>query len=446
VAALGVFLLGACKAFDVTDPNNPALEELQSAPTRSLVTTAATGLLVAARTGIAALHLQLGIMGRETYFLSSDDPRFVTELLIGPLQGGSFGGGHWAARYANIRNANIVLDAVEKVAAFTAAERAGIRGFAKTIQALDLFEVIVTRDNFGAPIDVNRDPRGAPAPIASRQEVYNRVITLLNEGQTDLQAAGTSLALLLSPCFADFNTPATFLKFNRALRARVAMYLNDFQGVLTALQGSFIDPAGSLNLGAYHCFGTASGDVQNTNYDPTGRAIRGHPSFLAQAQRRADGSLDLRAQTKNGPAPNTLTAQGVSSDKLVTVYSGPADSIPIIRNEELILLRAEANVGLNNLATAVTDINVVRTRSGGLLPYVGPVTQAALLDEVLYNKRYSLYFEGQRWADLRRYNRLSQLPRDLPTHRIFTQWPFPLNECLARGETTGPCTAVTGTP
>ncbi|MEO7962743.1 MAG: RagB/SusD family nutrient uptake outer membrane protein, partial [Gemmatimonadaceae bacterium] len=115
-ALAAVALLAACNSLDVTDPNNPGLVTLRDAPTRAGVINATSGLLIGARAGIAALHNQLGIFGRENYLLSSDDPRVVTELLIGPLQTGGFGGGHWAARYTNIRNANIVLDAVDKVA------------------------------------------------------------------------------------------------------------------------------------------------------------------------------------------------------------------------------------------------------------------------------------------------------------------------------------------
>src|SRR5688500_10390047 len=161
-AALGLLTLAACD-IDVTDLNNPGVESITNNPTRSTVTTAATGLLVGARAGWTATNgyvSEMGILGRESYVLTTDDPRFTTELLIGPLDGGNgaFGGNHWVQRYANIRNANIVLDAVDDVAAFSDEEKAGIKGFAKTIQAHDLLIVINTRDTFGAPIDVNIAP------------------------------------------------------------------------------------------------------------------------------------------------------------------------------------------------------------------------------------------------------------------------------------------------
>jgi hypothetical protein len=450
VATVGALTLGACNSLDVTDLNNPALEEFQTSPTPSSVNTAASGLLIGARAGTAGSTgyiTELGVFGREVYWLASDDPRFVSELLIGPLDGGNgaFGGAHWAPRYANIRNSNLVLTAVENVVGLTDQQKEGIRGFAKTIQALDLLLIVNTRDVYGAPVDVNTAPTAEPAPIVAKAQVFQRIVSLLDEGRTHLQAAGSSFSFGLSEGFAGFDTPATFTQFNRALRARVAIYLGDYATAQTALQQSFLTITGSLTLGAYHTYSTGAGDVANASYDPTGRALRGHPSFVADAQRKPDGSPDNRT-AKNETSPPNPPVGGLQSDKLVVVYNDPSAPVPIIRNEELILLRAEASLGQGNIAAAVSDINVIRTRAGGLAPYSGALTATAVLNELLYNRRYSLYYEGHRWIDLRRHQRLSTLPRDLPSHKVFSQFPFPADECLARTPqpTTG-CTPVAGT-
>ncbi len=140
--------------------------------------------------------------------------------------------------------------------------------------------------------------------------------------------------------------------------------------------------------------------------------------------------------------------QNITTDIQFTIYNSEVDPVSIIRNEELILLRAEANIGLTNLATAVTDIDFIRANAGGLDPYAGVVDQASLLDELLYNKRYSLLFEGgHRWIDLRRYGKLNELPRDLPTHTVFDRYPFPIAECDARVPAPAQgCSPVAGTP
>jgi hypothetical protein len=109
------------------------------------------------------------------------------------------------------------------------------------------------------------------------------------------------------------------------------------------------------------------------------------------------------------------------------VYTSSTAPVPIIRNEELILIYAEANIQLNNFDDAVKALDIIRTKHG-LAKYNGAQTQPALIDEMLYERRYSLYFEGHRWIDLRRYNRLNQLPLDRPDDNVWSEFPLPVTE------------------
>jgi len=315
------------------------------------------------------------------------------------------------------------------------AQKEGLRGFAKTIQAMELLRVIVTRDANGAVIDVDRDPTGDPGAIAAKAEVYTRIVALLDEGRTHLQAAGTAFSFPLGSGFSGFDTPATFLKVNRAIRARVAVYTNDFATALTALSQSFLDTGASLQLGVYHVYGTASGDLANNILEGT-QVVRANPLLITAAQLRVGGAPDKRVTDKIEPGEPGTGSSGttsITSNQHFKIYPSNVSPVAIIRNEELILLRAEANVGLGNLAQALVDLNFIRINSGGLPPYSGAVTAAALLDELLYNKRYSLLWEGgNSWIDYRHYNKLSALPRMVTGGKFFTKMPFPNNECLAR--------------
>jgi starch-binding outer membrane protein, SusD/RagB family len=448
-ALVGLMLAAGCNSLDVSDLDNPGQDQLETHPTRALVNAAATGMLFGSRVGISAQNgyvMELGIFGRESYNFDPADPRFVTELLTGPLDGGSgaFGGNLFAAPYADIRGGNIILRALTRLpaSAMTAEEIDATTGFVQTIQALDFLHVINTRDDFGAPIDVDIDPIAAPAPIATKAQVFTHIANLLDSAQTHLQAGGSAFPFPLSNGFAGFDTPADFLTFNRALRARVAVYTGDFAGALTALQASFLDPAAPLGLGTYFVFSTIAGDRVNTLFDAsqddgsTPRALFAHPSIRTDAQLQVGGAIDQRALDKTAVFSPAKTVSGITTDLKFTIYGSNVAPIPIIRNEELILLRAEANIGLNNLATAVTDLDLIRSTSGNLPAYSGAVTPAALLDELLYNKRYSLLLEGgHRWIDLRRYGMLGTLPKALPNHKIFSRMPFPRNDCLARNPT-----------
>ncbi len=440
---------GACNSLEAPDFNNPGLDELTTNPNRASILTAAQGLIIGARAGISARAgyiSSLGIMGRESYNFDPSDPRFVTGLLVGPLDGSSnaFGGAHWVFRYSNIRMGNIVQVAVDAAAGeFTSEEAEAIRGFAKTMQAHDLLLAINTRDTFGAPIDVDGDPTGDPAPIATKAEVLTRIVQLLDDGATDLAAGGSSFPFQMSSGFTNFNTPATFATFNRALKARVEVYRQNWTSALTALGQSFLNAAPSgvseLEVGVFHAFSTAPGDVTNGIFDPSRLVIVAHPSIVTDAQA---GDDRLARKVVQIPVIEDQTGRGVETDRAYDIYDGLDAKIPLIKNEELILLRAEASLQNGDLAGALADINTVRTVSGNL-PAIASAAWTALtltqqIDELLYNRRYSLMFEGQRWIDMRRYDRLTDLPIDIDNTGAvtdflrFSQFPFPARECDAR--------------
>jgi hypothetical protein len=232
-----------------------------------------------------------------------------------------------------------------------------------------------------------------------------------------------------------------------------------FQAALDALNQSFLlaDPS-QFRLGAYFDYSSAANDRTNGLSEPlAGPIFFVHPSFEADAQRQ-DGSTepDLRLLQKTAPAPSPATVifrgDTLTSGLKWTVYftNGNADlsaPIPIIRNEELILLRAEAQLGLGNKPAAIADLDLVRTNSGGLPPLAlrpaadgGPLSAASpdaeLVSELLYERRYSLAWEqGTRWIDARRYGLLSTLP--VVGTQAIPEFPVPDAECLARGLSSG---------
>jgi hypothetical protein len=99
----------------------------------------------------------------------------------------------------------------------------------------------------------------------------------------------------------------------------------------------------------------------------------------------------------------------------------------VIRNEELILIYAEANIQKSNFPEAVTALNKIRM--GHNLPaYSGASTLDALTAEMLKQRRYSLFYEGHRWIDVRRYNLLAQLPIDRAGDDVWEEFPLPVTE------------------
>jgi starch-binding outer membrane protein, SusD/RagB family len=438
LAAL-VAAAGSC-SFDISNPNSPDI--IGQNPTRSEVAATANGILIATRADMGDWALDGGIFGREAYRFDGSDPRFTGELMQGPLDPGSgaFGGDHWAEEYAAIRTANDLLAVIGTATALTAAEQSAVSGFAHTLQAYNLLIVLNAHTQDSIPLDVGTSVTEPPAPFRSNADAYARVIALLDGAVPELDAGGAAFPFALPSGFAGFDTPATFRQFNRALRARVAVYRADYAGALAALAESFIDPAAPLDRGVYMDFSAGPGDFANPlALNPQVGENFGHPSLRTGAQLQPGGAPDQRFLNKlvNRPQRSAGTPQLLTSDLGWIRYPSPNSPIPLIKNEELILLRAEANIGLNNLGPAVTDIDLVRTTSGLLAPYAGAVDQPSLLTELLYNKRYSLLFEGgHSWIDYRRYGRLAALATNErpgpPPDQLFTTLPIPTPEVLPR--------------
>ena len=425
-------------SFDIQNPNTP--DVIGENPSRSVVAATANGILIATRADVADWALDGGIFGREAYRFDGSDPRFTGEMMQGPLDPGSraFGGDHWAEEYSAIRTANDLLAVIGTASALSAEEQSATSGFAHTLQAYNFLIVLDAHTQDSIPIDVGTDVNAPPAPFVSNAAAYAHVISLLDGAATELQAGGAAFPFPLPGGFSGFDSPATFRQFNRALRARVAVYLGDYTGALAALGESFINPGAPLSTGVYMDYSAGTGDFANPlALDPVTGENVAHPSLGARAQLQPGGEPDARLTAKVETLPNVRTggAPDVLSTDLGWIrYPSPNTPIPLIKNEELILLRAEANIGLNNLGPAVTDIDLVRTTSGGLAAYAGTVDQASLLTELLYNKRYSLLFEGgHSWIDYRRYGRLADLEGfDRPDDVIFTTLPIPTAEVQAR--------------
>ena len=431
LAALGA---GAC-SFDLsTNPNSP--DQIGDNPTRVQVSATANGILIAFRQELADVALEAGIIGREAIRLDGSDPRFTSELLHGPLDpgGNAFGGDHWLEEYNAIRTGNNLIAVLPTAQALTAEEQSATSGYVKTLQALNFLLILDFHTQDSIPIDVGIDVTAPPAPFVTNAAAYARVEQLLDEGLAELAAGGGEFPFKLPGGFTGFNTPATFSQFNRAIRARVSVYQNQFADALTALAASFVNTAAPLQFGVYMSFGTQAGDLTNPlAIDPQNGENFVHPSIETGAQLQADGvSLDQRFLDKAVRRPSQ-SADNLTADLGWTRYSTPTSPVPIIKNEELILLRAEANIGLGNFGAAVPDIDLVRTTSGGLLPYAGAVDQPSLLTELLYNKTYSLMYEGgHRWIDARHYGLIGTLPLDRPGDVVFPTYPIPNAETLPR--------------
>ncbi len=457
LAAALLLPLGACKEPTIPNYNQPTVDQAGRDP--SSLQLLATGLLSQVRGPMTGYISDVGILGRESFNYFPTDGRSHTHYVFGPgpldYSGFAAGGGIWNAGYNNGRNIFNFLASVQ-TAPINQAQKDAAEGFAKTIEALGYLYIIGTRDTIGAVTQINADPK-VLAPFVSRDSVYRFVSGRLDEADADLQAAGTAtFPFVLTSGFVGFNTPATFRQFNRAIAARTLAYRGSiaqfsspagvacaptacYTQALTALGASFINTASALTAGPFHTYSTSTGDAQNTLFFSATSDIVGHPSLQTDAPLRVGGTRDLRLIAKVDTAtpvkqPNAGPTSGVPSSLRFRIFVDRSAPIRIIRNEELILLRAEARWFTGDKVNALADIDFIRVNSGGLAPTTLTIlsSDAAFIDELLLQRRYSMMFEGHRWVDHRRFNRLGQLPLDQPNHFRAKVQPVTQAECLIR--------------
>ncbi|MES1249795.1 MAG: RagB/SusD family nutrient uptake outer membrane protein [Chitinophaga rupis] len=415
--------LTSCKK-DYGNLNSPTVESFLANASASQLNNLVSGTESGMRNSLALYLDDVSTLGREGYHFSAAEPRYVNDLLganDAVLSNSNFYITRpWASRYQVVKNCNLLAAAANRSTLITATQKSGYIGFARTIKAYQLLLNLNLTDTNGIRIDVvNPDQLG---PFVSYTNALTAITAILDSAKSDL--AGADVVFQLSSGFAGFNDAAGLLKFNRALAARVAAYSSQWATALTDLSGSFFDLNGDLSVGVSHTFAAGSGDQLNTVFIPQnqfGEVRAAHPSYSTDILPGDDriGKATLRLS----PASQS----GLTGYRDLWVYTSSTAPISIIRNEELILLYAEAKIQATQFPDAIVALNRIRT-THNLSPYSGPVTKDALLTEMLYERRYSLFYEGHRWVDLRRYNLLGQLPIDRPGDDIWSAFPLPVSE------------------
>src|SRR6266550_8944283 len=442
----GVALMGACRdSTAVPDFNNPSLQDLTGKPlTRLTLQNIVTGYHDAQRAslGIApASYIVFGeVLARDSYRTDASEARYVNEFLNGTPDPGAFSGsGNWTTFMRDIRAANTILAVLPSApgAEVTAQEQTATRGMVQTMKAIDYYHALEYRDTLGVPIDLDHPLGDALAPLVCKPKVLAFISALLDSGNTNLLAGGAKFASTLPPGFAGFNTPATFALFNRPWKGKVELYraldhtsptgATGFNAAITAINSSFINTsdASQIGNGVYFTFSVAPGDTPNQLVDGN---LHLNPQISDSLQ-----AGDLRG-AKIVELGKNFTIQNVTYHS--NFKATQVQPIAFLKNEELILLRAQAKVGLSDLAGALADVNFVRAASGGLAP-LGPFANAtAAIDAILREKRYSLLFESaHRLVDLRAYGRLNgtYFKKELAGDIFNKALPIPQNEADQRG-------------
>jgi len=432
IKILAIFIVigmtSSCSLEEGQSLNGPQITSISDGLSRPELPQVVAGILSDMRTDMGTQRDVLSVLGREYWHLQSSDPGWGTELAAGLLSNSAFFINRpYTARYATVKECNILLESLEAESTttiFSSNELAAIRGFANTIKAYELLSVLNLVYQNGIRTDV-ADPDNLGS-FETYDEALTTIMGLLDSGFSDISTGGE-----VSP-----NTlGVSYSEFNRAITAQVAMYQGNNAKVLSALADSFMDINGDMGFGAYFRYSAAGADLLNPlfialNSGDTGAAVA-YPDFIEDPSMPSfePGDTRLNKVVARSDFPVQLELAGMAGAYDVFIYQSSTDPVGIIRNEELLLLYAEANM-VSNPSDAEAAIDAVRSAAG-----LGPIGAGNVdEDRIIFERRYSLFGEGHRWIDMRRFGRLAEINQDFDRigdlSPVPSQFPIPQSEGL----------------
>ena len=459
--AVATAVTAGCKDNPVANPiDAPTVDALSGALTPTSLRQLVIGALAQDRTtwNDVPSAIEAGIWARDVYRIDASEPRYVTETLGGNPDPGSFAGGRgFAGYYTALRAEQNLLNALSTAGTsqFTNAQLAATTGFVRTMKAYEYWRLIEMHDTVGVPIQ-STDPT-AVTDVRCKEAVLAYIASLLDSALTDLNTAGaaTTLPVKLPTGFSafgrDYNKVSNLILYNRAWKGKVDFYRGlDRKAYTAALFPTAISEL-TTALGAGPGAVPASHFSWGVWYNFLAGGTENQPNVIADSKIGLNPLVADSVQVGDTRASKivarpTLAGNGLSTSITYTgALATPANQnapMPMLRDEELVLLRAQAYIEAGDLANAQLDINSVRT-TYGLAPVI-LTSKAQAISAVLYEKRYSLLFEGaQRLLDLREYGRLNAtyLRKELPNDPFNAALPITRGELDARGLTVNPaCT------
>lgn len=328
--------------------------------------------------------------------------------------------GIWGDIYIAINRVNNVIYYLPNIKDLSDAERNDYLGQAKFLRALHhfnllrLYGMVPLKDkpslSVGAELSTPRFPIN---------ELYNFIINDLIFAEANISNTTKTKASKLA---------AT------SLLSRVYLYKSDWTNakakatevigntslqLLTTYSSLFGGSATNNEAIMYVAF-----DAQDKNrlaeyFLPTSLGGRKEVSPSASFVAAFDTADTRKAVTINGNLPDAYTK------KYMDISTG-TDKVYILRLAELFLIRAEAECNLNgNVADIQSDINKIRNRAG--LTNTTAATIADLKTEIETQLRLEFAFEGHRWFDLVRTNRVMNF-KPTVTQACQMLFPIPLRE------------------
>lgn len=318
--------------------------------------------------------------------------------------------GLWTDHYYTINIANNVLNALNVV---SDANKDAFEGEAKLIRALSYFELIrffahtyeagQTNSQLGVPLMLKptTDFAGVEKPSrATVEEIYTQIIQDLTDAEAKLSTTSSANAGNLH-----------FTKdVATAVLAKVYLQQGNYTGARDKANTVITNGAYSLVssvVSAFNNTAASSEDIFAVRQNEQDGALGGdNVNFYASNGGVGRGDMDIQAghlalYESTDERRTSLFYDGTGR-KAGRTRSGKWKTlntwIPVIRLSEMYLIRAEGNARLGTSvgATALADINTLRTRAKA------SAKTSVTIDDVLMERRLELAWEGARIHDIKR--------------------------------------------
>lgn len=417
IAIAGALLLGAGACQD--NPSAPNSDRVVAGTPQTLQSLV-TGLAAQFRTATAGSYFTFGdYMARDAMYPDPSDTRRLTEFYETPPDPSDFiGAAQWSGYYSALRAGHTILSDAS-VAKLSSGDQAATRGFVHVVQAMSYIHLIEYRDELGVAIQGD-DPNVVPA-LRTKQAVLTYTSALLDTAVTELTAAGNGEVPFKLPSgytdHGNYASTTNLLRLAQGLKGKVEVLRASDQvapntasaaAAIAALDAALSDAPAKPDS-AYLAKGPYF-EYQPNAPESFANPVADTKIMLTDNFVASIDSGDARAALIEPAAVQQATIYRASYRAVQTDErsSNTTAEIPMIRNAELYLLRAQAEIVAGDLAAATRDVNVVHTVEGGLPPLPTFTTVSQAQDAVLYEYRYSFILQGpQHLVALRSYGRIN---------------------------------------
>jgi hypothetical protein len=467
-----IIILSACKKsfLDVEPQGQTSAEKFWKSPDDAMAAVNAIygNLRSAGQVGIASVAMEsLGSDDADPGAKQSDLPEMYQFDNFSVTSSNQFVGSFWAGVYGEINLCNQVIDNVDTMLTVDANLKARYLAEAKFIRALCYFRLV--RAYGGVPLHLTV-PK-TPAEFNKERSATSVVWAAIEK---DLTEAESILPITYA---APVDNGRATKGAAQALHAKVAMYQKKWSDVKAYSEKV-------INSGAYNLFGNYANlfllqnelsiesvfEIQSelvigaengasfpwSQYSecqtpenqfgwgwniPSQDLLNAFSS--ANDNNRMNATVIMIPETVGG---DNIVQSGnnnsrynqksyVPSSSYVSGYPrGCQKNIMIIRYADVLLMNAEANNELGNIAAAKTSLNRVRTRAG--LSETTATDQTGLRTAIWNERRLELAMENDRYFDIIRQGRAATVFGTKGwTANKNEVWPIPYNEILLSGGT-----------